>query len=168
MNCLFVIDVQNGFVCESTEHIVPEILSLMDGFEGTVIATKFVNQDGSAYERFMDWNDLKTSPEIDLIPAVEEKADMVVEKEGYTACTAEMMAYLRENDVDTVYLVGIDTDCCVLKTAADLFEYGIRPVVLADYCASNGGKASHDAGILVLERTVGEKQIVSGKFQSRG
>ncbi|WP_458408341.1 cysteine hydrolase family protein [Anaerotignum sp.] len=167
MDCLLVIDVQNGFVSESTEHIVPEIVALMDAFEGVSIATKFVNQDNSPYERFMEWDALKTSPEIDLLPEVEKRADIVIEKPGYTACTEEVMQYLSENKIDTAYLVGIDTDCCVLKTAADLFEYGIRPVVLADYCASSGGKVSHDAGLLVLERTIGEKQIISGKFQNR-
>lgn len=58
------------------------------------------------------------------------------------------------------YIAGIDTDCCVLATATSLFERNIRPVVLAHYCASNGGERSHAAALTVLERTIGAQQII--------
>lgn len=75
------------------------------------------------------------------------------------------MDFLMKNDVKEVYIAGIDTDCCVLKTAIDIFERNIRPIVLIDYCASNGGDESHRSAIRVLERTIGKKQIVYGKYR---
>lgn len=65
-----------------------------------------------------------------------------------------------------LYLVGIDTDCCVLKTATDLFERGIRPIVLEHYCASNGGEDSHKAALRVMERTIGRNQIAYGEVDN--
>jgi hypothetical protein len=50
-----------------------------------------------------------------------------------------------------MFVLGIDTDCCVLKTAVDLFENHIHPIVLAHYLHRMRGQVSHDAGVKVLE-----------------
>ena len=39
---------------------------------------------------------------------------------------------------EEVTLVGVDTDACVLATAIDLFEIGIRPIILEDCVGSSG------------------------------
>ena len=48
----------------------------------------------------------------------------------------------------------------MLKSAVDLFEAGIEPVVLADHCASHGGRDCHEAGLKLLKRFIGEGQVV--------
>ena len=165
MKCLLIIDVQNGFVSKRTEHILPKLRGLCDVFKGEItIATKFVNADNSPYEVFIDWHRLKRSPEIDVVDFVSSYAQRVFEKNIYSSCTNELISFLEEHKIKEVYLAGIDTDCCVLKTATDLFERGIRPIVLTDYCASNGGEESHRAAIRVMERTIGKKQILYGEF----
>ena len=164
MKCLLVIDVQNGFVSPKTEYVVPRILELIEQFKDElIVATKFLNYKESPYVRFMGWERLTASPETDLIPEVENKANLVIEKAIYSACKDKLCNLLSAKDIDEVYLVGIDTDCCVLKTATDLFERGIRPIVLEHYCASNGGEDSHKAALRVMERTIGRNQIVYGK-----
>ena len=60
---------------------------------------------------------------------------------------------------DKVFVIGVDTDCCVLTTATGLFEHNVRPVVLSQYCNSNGGEESHKAGLLCMSRLIGKKQI---------
>lgn len=161
MKCLMVIDVQNGFVTSETSYIVPKIESLMDKFkDDMVIATKFVNTENSGFTDIMKWEELKESPETDLLESIERRAKIVVEKNIYSACNQEVLNILQDYDIEEVYIVGIDTDCCVLKTAIDLFEKNIRPIVLTEYCASTGGIESHRAAIKVLERTIGIEQIV--------
>ncbi len=103
---------------------------------------------------------MKTEPAIDVIESVRMKADFVIEKNTYTACTDDIVGILREMKIEEVYLVGIDTDCCVLKTTIDLFERNIRPIVISSCCTSNGGLESHIAALRVLERTIGKEQIV--------
>ena len=160
MKCLFIIDVQNGFVSDKTEHVVPRILKLMQRFSGQlVIATQYINKEKSAFSEIMHWKGLKDSPDIDLIDGIQKRASNVVKKYTYTACTEEVTKILKKNKITEVYLAGIDTDCCVLKTAIDLFEMNIRPIVLANYCASNGGIESHESAIKVLNRTIGYEQI---------
>ena len=133
MKCLLVVDVQNGFVSNKTEMVLPRI---------------------------------KESPEIEVIPFVESLSSAVIRKTTYTACTEDVLSLLRENSIDEVYICGIDTDCCVLASAIGLFEQNIRPVVLEYYCASNGGKKSHEAALTVLERTIGKQQIIHGQISS--
>lgn len=160
MKCLFVIDVQNGFVSKRTEYVVPRIEKLMTDFNwDLILATKFFNLPDSGFTDIMHWSRLKTSPETDLLANIEEYADRVIEKTIYSACTKETLELLEKNKIKEVFISGIDTDCCVLKTAIDLFERNIRPIVLSEYCASNGGQESHNAAIRVLQRTIGYDQI---------
>lgn len=98
-----------------------------------------------------------------VAPALADHPGRVFQKEGYSGLTEELIRYLRKGGFEVVYLCGTDTDCCVLETAVDLFEHSIRPVVLADYCASNGGSYSHSSALKVLERLIGAKQILSGE-----
>ena len=165
MKCLLVIDVQNGFVSDETDMVLPRIEQLMRDFQGSlIIATQFINVEPSGFRDIMHWKRLKDSPEIDLIPFVESLASFVFKKTTYTACTEEILNVLKEKNVDEVYLAGIDTDCCVLASAIGLFEQNIRPIVLEHYCASNGGEKSHNAALTVLERTIGKRQIKYGQF----
>lgn len=167
MDCLFVIDVQNGFVSAETQAVVPRILKLIDLFDGElVISTRFINTEHSGFTDIMHWQRLKRSPETDLCSGIEERSGIVIEKPTYSACTAEVVRILRERQITQAYVCGIDTDCCVLKTAMDLFELNIRPVVLTGYCASNGGAASHQAAIKVLERTIGLPQLCGGDISA--
>ena len=168
MDCILVIDVQNGFLSDETRYVVPRIINLLDYFkEDIVVATKFVNISGSGYTDIMNWHRLMESPEIDIIPEIEDKSNIILEKNVYSAYCKELESIIQNNNIEKVYLVGIDTDCCVLKTAIDLFEHNIEPIVLADYCASTGGKESHNAAITVLNRNIGKKQITYGNFKGK-
>ena len=159
--CLFFIDVQSGFVEPgTTQPIIPHLEQLARDFEGEfVLATKFVNRDGSGFTDIMGWHGLKDERETALLPFVEACADFIIEKNTYSACSDEVMKILTEKGITEVILASIDTDCCVLATATSLFEHNIRPVVLEKYCASTGGAASHAAGIRVLNRLIGAAQL---------
>ena len=66
-----------------------------------------------------------------------------------------------------MFICGIDTDCCVLTTAVNLFEVGIRPIVLTQYCASNGGESSHQAALTCMGRLIGSHHLVSNEIDSK-
>ena len=68
------------------------------------------------------------------------------------ACAATVIA--------RVHLCGIGTDSSVLMSAVDLFQAGIEPVVLAHACASVSGHVDHQAGLQILRRLIGEKQVI--------
>ena len=68
------------------------------------------------------------------------------------------MAGLREGGITEIHICGIDTEGCVLKTAVDLFDAGVRPVVLVVACASTGGDELHRIGLRTMRRLIGERQ----------
>ena len=47
-----------------------------------------------------------------------------------------------------------------MKCAVDLFENGIVPIVLEEYCASTVGPNSHKCGIATIKRFIGAKQVI--------
>lgn len=157
---------QKGFAKhDQTTRMTEKIRELLqrDLFD-SVIATRFLNGDDSIYEKLFEWKKLKTKEEIELVDGYEMYVNCVLDKSIYTCVNPSFIQKLCQLNGGVypkeVFLVGVDTDCCVLATATGLFESHIRPIVLTNYCASNGGQASHDAGLLCMKRLIGEDQLV--------
>ena len=74
------------------------------------------------------------------------------EKGTYSSYLPEM------KDFDEVHLCGFDTDACIYKTAMDLVEQNIRPIILKDCCYSEN-EDFHQAGLKLLERNIGKENI---------
>jgi nicotinamidase-related amidase len=163
---LVVVDVQNGFVTEHSKHVVPVIAELAREWLDAgrdVVFTRYLNYDGSPFEKVMGWSKLKESPEIDIVDELQElskHALAIVDKLIYTMFNDEGTELARERKWTDMFVCGIDTEVCVLKTAVDAFERGIRAWVLSDASASHSGAAPHDAGILVAQKMIGRGQTI--------
>ncbi len=167
MECLIVVDLQKGFINDSNKQIVPLIEDLVKNYhEGPIIVTKYLNND-KKIEELIDYHDLKDKPDIDLVFNLENYATYVIEKNIYSAITEEMRKILLKENIDLAYIVGVSTDCCVLKTALDLMEMKIRPIVLTDYCASSQ-RIYHEEGLNLLKRLIGEKNLKEGEVKING
>ena len=130
-----------------------------------MIATKFINEPGSSWETLVHWSRLRSAPETDLHEGVRslfEGSDRVdvVEKVTYSSLNLETLEILEALSPARVLICGIATDGCVLKTAVDVFEKGLIPIVLADLCASHAGDEIHKAGLLLTGRFIGRDQLV--------
>ena len=155
---LLIIDVQRGFVTDATRHVVAAAEALQPRYQH-VYATRFINPDESPFRRWLDWHRFsEDSPEIELALSLRSDA-IVLDKHTYTAVTEQLLSDLQRNGISEVHICGIDTDGCVLKTAVDLFEAGIRPLVLARSCASTAGPDFHEYGLRALARMIGAPQI---------
>jgi Amidases related to nicotinamidase len=169
VSCLLLIDIQNGFVSDKTKQILPRVKRLIkEGNFDHVIATRFVNQKGSPYVRFMGWEKLMLDEETKLIDFIDENVEKVFKKSIYSAVSTGLLKFAKDNSIDTFYIAGIDTDCCILKTAVDMFEKNIDFKVLLHYSASNGGRKSFNASVTVMNRLVGGSRLISGKYDSQG
>jgi len=166
-NILIIIDVQKGFTkIPQTQKTSEDIKELLEKrYFDYIFATKFYNDHNSIYKKTMNWEKLITKQETDLVDGIQDYIDEVIPKYIYSCVNASFLQRLSQvnNGVlpEKVFLAGMDTDSCVLKIAVDLFENGIIPIVLSNYCASNGGKESHEAGLKCLSRFVGKKYLVS-------
>ena len=164
---LLVVDAQRGFVRDSyTQSVGRDIIDAIDTgvFDG-VIATRFKNAYGSSFERFMDWHFMcSSSPDIELIDGIAERSDVIMDKYTYGCVNATFMQQLRSlcggQLPDMVYISGFDTDGCVLASAVQLFEIGVRPVVISRLCASSGGITYHEVGLRCLKRLIGRDNVM--------
>lgn len=162
---LIIVDVQKGFTKKFTVEKIPVIEDLLSrrAFD-TVIATKYWNTPDSNISRLMGWKDLCTEEEQELVPEIVPYVDYVTEKNIYSGVTPELISLLKELGngklPEYVFLLGFDTECCLLSTAADLFEMGVRPLVLTEYCGSHDGPKYHNAGVIALEHLIGPDFLI--------
>lgn len=158
---LLIVDVQKGFLNDWTADVPARVEALQQEYE-KVFVTRFSNLEGSNYRKLIGWHSCAPATKDTELAFTPRDDAVIIDKAVYTCVTAGFLARLKGMGVDTVHLGGIATDNCVLKCAVDLFEAGLRPVVLADFCASHGGPECHDCGLRLLRRLIGEKQVVSG------
>lgn len=170
---LLAIDVQNGFIVSGANDDALQNLNRMleaDLFD-TVIATAYRNYENSPIIRLMGWNHMFRQEEIALTGAIAEKHDHLLYKSTYSACNEELLSLLRRLGggqlPEHVFLAGMDTECCVLATAADLFEAGVRPIVLTACCGASGGEGQHLAGMRSLASLVGRNNLYHRPVCSR-
>jgi nicotinamidase-related amidase len=163
---LVVVDVQNGFITEHSKPVVPVIAELVcrwQAADGDVLFTRYLNYAGSPFERLIGWTEMTDEPATDLVaelsPYVSSRTP-VVDKYIYTLFNPEGSQLVAERGWTDLYVCGIDTDICVLKTAVDAFERNLTPWVIEDACASHSGPESHNAGLLVTRRFIGAGQII--------
>ena len=155
---LLIVDVQKGFIKDHTSHI-PERVSDLQWRYNIVAVTQFYNADGSFFEKLLDWHALKKgTDDFDLAFCPKQDAYKIL-KSTYTAITDNYLNFLQDHKVETVDICGIDTQGCVLKCALDLFDAGIRPVILKNYCASTSGNKYHEQALATLRHLIGENPI---------
>jgi nicotinamidase-related amidase len=125
--------------------------------------TRYLNYPGSNFEKLFKWSKLMGSPEIDIVSDLEpylDKATALVDKTMYSLFNEEGVSLVREHGWTDIYVCGIATESCVLKTAVDAFELDLTPWLIEDASASHAGQLAHDAGVLVTSRFIGPKQII--------
>ena len=172
-NILLVIDMQKGFALyEQTVQLTHRIEELLEReLFDSVVATKFFNGANSSYEKFFNWHRLESEEEQALPENIQKHVTCTVTKNIYNCVNSDFIQKLCQlNDgvyPEKVFIIGADTDCCVLTIATALFECNIRPVVLTHYCDSNGGPVSHQAGLTCMKRLIGEGQLFSGELTQK-
>ena len=57
-----------------------------------------------------------------LEPSIEKISEKVFKKSTNTCLTEEFLGFIENAGIEKLYLTGIDTDCCVMKTAYDCFD----------------------------------------------
>lgn len=141
---LLIIDVQKSAIGKS--KIPQKIEEIQKQYE-YVFVSQFKNRK-SPLLKLINWDgyddeSLAFQPDSNAI---------IFDKKGYSSYLPEMKKF------SEIHLCGFDTDACVYKTALDLIEHGIRPVVLKDYCFSCN-KSFHKMGLKLLERNIGKNNI---------
>lgn len=158
---LLCVDVQSGFLSAYTSKALPRIHELVTSDKFAVkIASKFINAPESSFCTLIEWDELSPgSSETELDPVVEKYSDLILTKYTY-GNAMKICSILKSHNVDTILIVGVDTDVCVLQNAGQLFDLGFKVYVDLDGCATNGGAAADAAAVKLMERTIGKRQVL--------
>lgn len=142
---LLIIDVQISAV---TKPEIAEKIEKLQSQYNYIFVSKFINKN-SPVLTILNWSGYDNE---DLAFTPCENA-VIFTKGGYSSYLPEMKNF------DEVHICGFDTDACIYKTAMDLIENNIRPIILKDYCFSEN-QQFHDMGIRLLERNIGKQNII--------
>ncbi len=144
-NALIIIDVQNCFMNKHTRQL-PSLISKFfskSKFD-FVLFTKFVNTRGSNFAKTFGWTACSSPPQAGIVPQLSKLSNEnnTFEKDTFSAFkSSRLLAFLRKNSVDQVFLCGTDSEACVLASAFEAFDLGFKVTVLNELCAScNGSK----------------------------
>jgi len=163
---LLIIDLQAGFINDKNRHIIRKIVYLNRMFLGKnkkVAFTRFINYKDSPYVNFINWSRMfKGSKESELVPEFQQHSNIIFDKAGYSALTESTKSYLSDNKVSRLFLCGLETDSCILKTAFDAFESNINCYIIEDACFSKDIDFHH-AGLMIISRNIGSNHIIETK-----
>ena len=149
---LLIIDVQQYFARETPAEFIDAIEALQADYSDVFIS-RFYNCGASNFVKLLGWRDCaEDSDEFQLAFTPDNKAT-IFDKKTYSSFKEEM------KDFDEIHLCGLDTDACILKTALDIFEHNVRPVVLSRLCSSSGGRQLHQTALEILKRNIGKEQV---------
>src|SRR6476469_8837149 len=81
---LLIVDVQKGFLqTDETKAIVPRINQLVEKWQKhdlPIVYSRFVNLEGSNWEKLRDWHELKNAPDTELADELTVISDYVLKK----------------------------------------------------------------------------------------
>lgn len=145
MKALLIIDVQKSAVTD--KKIASAIEKLQYQYENVYIS-QFINQD-SPIIKLTGWKGYDNE-ELAFAPAPHA---VLFQKKLYSSYIEQLKNF------DEIHICGFDTDACIYKTALDLIEQGIRPIILSKYCGS-GKPEYHKMALTLLARNIGSENII--------
>ncbi|MBH3426413.1 isochorismatase family protein [Pseudomonas alkylphenolica] len=114
----------------------------------TVVSVELHDEQVTPFQRQLGWH-----------PAAEDEslieADQVFIKHGYGP-TAEMLAYLKQCNVERVLVCGIQTETCVLAAGFALFDAGLCPTLVTDLTVGSSLDRSGQLGIDLWKHHFGQ------------
>ncbi len=167
MNYLIVVDVQNDFVdaalgTPEAQAMMPALLDKVAGFDGRILMTKDTHQ-----ANYLDTQEGKFLPVPHCIEGTEgwefpkKLAQLAAEKNariypkpcfGSEELAADMRTAFEAGEADSVELVGLCTDICVVSNALLIKAAAPElPVFVDARCCAGVTPQKHDAALAVME-----------------
>lgn len=167
MNYLIIVDVQNDFVdgalgTAEAQAMLPRLVEKVRSFDGTILVTK--DTHGADYMDTQEGRNLpvphcisgtegwELAPALLAIPAVREAKVYKKPCFGSTALAADLAILAAAGQVDSVELVGLCTDICVVSNAL-LIKAAMPevPVSVDAACCAGVTPKKHEAALAVME-----------------
>ena len=159
MKNIIIVDMQKGFINDNNRQIIAKINKYLESHSfDNVFYTKYVNYDESPFVKILDWHAMRASSEQEFCVDFVNGAT-IIPKVGY-GVNMEDISKLKKLGIEEIEICGTDTDACVLAVAFQLFDSGIKPIILKDLCASSSSNIEmHNMAIKVMERQFGKDNV---------
>lgn len=165
---LVIIDMQKGFVNKYTMHLPKRILDYIDreGYNfDYIITTRYLNHENTACYIFEKWKEcMDGSEDAELIDGLAGKY-VNVDKDKYSCYNDDFKNIIRGLGITDVFLCGVNTGCCVLHSAFDMYNDLVSVYVIQDLCGSTSGPESHKAAIQVLGECITKQRIITSGLE---
>ncbi len=158
---LIVIDVQKYFLNPETKFVINKIqlyLKNKSSQYSAIYFTVFKNNPQAPLWTISHWQGCQKSPDTDIcdeIKKIPNQKNLFYKNILSAYKVPGIKKSLKQNRISQVDLCGFDTDCCVLATAYDLFDNGIKPVVLENLTYSTAKEKLHLPALKMIERNIG-------------
>lgn len=158
---LIVIDVQKFFLNAKTLVIVRKIQDYLKKNSSDykqVYFTVFKNDPTAPLWKISQWKDCVVPPDTEVCDEIKQftsPKNLFYKNILSAAKVHAIKEELRQNKISEVDLCGFDTDCCILATAYDLFDQGIKPLVLENLTWSTSKEKLHGPALKILLRNIG-------------
>jgi nicotinamidase-related amidase len=102
-------------------------------------------------------HNLAGSPGTEIMPGLHEPGDLVIDSKKRKDCfyATDLDFALRARGVNLLLLTGVNTNSCVLCTAATANTLDYLPIVVEDCVGSMDGEDRHDAALLCIRTALG-------------
>ena len=164
MNVLVVVDMQNDFIdgalgTKEAVAIVPHVVEKIKGFDGIVLATR--DTHGKDYLSTQEGKNLPVEHCIKGSKGweIREEIEALLQEEpidkptfGSTALGEKLVRINRNEKIDTITLIGLCTDICVISNAmiAKAFLPEV-PVLVDASCCAGVSVESHEQALEAMK-----------------
>ena len=158
---LIIIDMQEGFRYKESMSIIPKLKETADKFRGKVVFSYFENKNGSKFEKDLKWKKFQNKDEQQILREFTYLKAKKFKHNDYTILNKSLLDFISKKHFKTVYLSGIYTDVCIIKTAMDAFDNNISVKVIGNCCTSLHGLNNHKYAIDSLRHIIGKNNVVN-------
>lgn len=162
MKIILLIDIQEGYMRDDFRQLPKDIEKHLEAMSYDLkIATRHVNKNDSLHKADIYIKTMTMfSNKSKIVDPIDKLADFVLIKSTYTALTPDVLKLFEKNDIKEVYLAGMNTETSILATAFDLFDRGIKPMILSKLCNSVYGPMMHQAALEIIRSAIGTECII--------
>lgn len=155
MKNIIIVDMQKGFINDNNSHLIGKINAYLNNntFQN-VIYTKCIYNSTSSFVKILNWHGMKDKDEQQIVVDVLNNAT-ILNKEGY-GLTQDDLNLIKSKGITEIEVCGTDIDACVLAIAFNLFDNGIKPIIMQNLCASSSkDKTMYENALKIMTRQFG-------------
>ncbi|APD50815.1 isochorismatase family protein [Francisella hispaniensis] len=158
---LVVINMQKGFDCSEARTVITKLNKSYTYFDSVSFAM-FENRKNSLFETQLKWIDFQNEEDRKLIDSIEVPDNVhFTHHHNYTVYNDELKDLIKKLKPTKVYLSGLFSDVCLLKTAMDMFDDGIVPYIIKDLSCSPHGDIAHEVAFAAMKEGLGADRILT-------